>query len=186
MGGSNRNRQVIIAGGGASGMAAAYAASLGGASVTLLEQNEKLGKKVYISGKGRCNCTNAADMETVRTAVVTNPKFLYSAFNAFSNEDLVAFLNSHGCPTKVERGNRVFPVSDHASDVIRAFERALISQGVEIRYRTKVKALRVEDNVCMGVVLTDGTTLDAGAVILATGGVSYPATGADGSGLELA
>ena len=191
-------KKVIVIGGGASGMAAAYAASLSGASVTLLEQNEKLGKKVYITGKGRCNCTNAADMETVRNAVVSNPKFMYSAFNAFSNTDLIRFLERFGCPTKIERGNRVFPVSDHASDVIRAFERALLAQHVSIRYGAKVRALMTEaydrtdpkkkmpeKRVC-GVTLSNGEKLLSDAVILASGGVSYPLTGADGSGLRIA
>ncbi len=186
MAGSNRKRQVIIVGGGASGMAAAYAASLGGAVVTLLEQNEKLGKKVYITGKGRCNCTNASNMETVQRSVVTNPKFLYSAFSIFTNDDLIAFLNDHGCPTKTERGMRVFPVTDHASDVIKAFERALESLGVKVHYHTKVRALSCEDGECRGVVLAGGEVLCADAVILATGGISYPSTGSDGSGLQLA
>ncbi|MBR3036554.1 MAG: (d)CMP kinase [Lachnospiraceae bacterium] len=178
--------RILIIGGGASGMAAAYAASFGPVPVLLLEQNEKLGKKVYISGKGRCNCTNAADMETVRNAVVTNPKFLYSAFSAFSNEDLVAFLERNGCPTKTERGSRVFPVSDHASDVIRTFERVLRQNGVEIHFHAKVLKLRIETQgkgrVCTGVVLTSGEVIPASAVILATGGISYVSTGSDGSG----
>ena len=182
--------RILIIGGGASGMAAAYAASFCPVPVVLLEQNEKLGKKVYISGKGRCNCTNAADMETVRNAVVTNPKFLFSAFSAFDNEDLIDLLNRNGCPTKVERGNRVFPESDHASDVIRTFERVLAQRNVGIRFHAKVRELRIVERdgnrICTGVIMADGEVLDASAVILATGGISYVSTGSDGSGYGMA
>ena len=174
-------KHVIVIGGGASGMAAALGASQAGHEVTLLEQNEKLGKKVYISGKGRCNLTNAADLETILSQVVTNPKFLYSALYGFTNTDVMKLLNENGCPVKTERGNRVFPVSDHSSDVIRCFERILKAQGVKICLNTKVTGLSVQEDCCDGVYVS-GKKLPADAVILATGGFSYQATGSTGDG----
>ena len=135
---------IIVIGGGASGIAAAIAAASGGASVLLLEQNEKLGKKLFITGKGRCNLTNASDMKTVQEQVVSNGRFLYSAFDAFTNRDIVRLVEENGCPVKTERGNRVFPVSDHSSDVIRALERALKKAGVRVRLFTRVKEILTE------------------------------------------
>ena len=178
--------RVIVIGGGAAGMLAALAAAEQGHAVTLLEQNEKLGKKLYITGKGRCNLTNISDMDTVRANVVTNPRFLYSAFSAFDNQDIIHILEEEGCPTKVERGNRVFPASDHASDVTKALERRLRRLGVEIRLRTRAVSLCCEDGVCRGVRLADGHGLEAGAVIVATGGCSYPSTGSPGDGCRFA
>ena len=115
-------KKIIIIGGGAAGMMAAIAAAQNGCHVDLFEKNEKLGKKIYITGKGRCNVTIASDMETMLNQVVTNRKFLYSAFYRFTNEDLMKLLEECGCPLKVERGNRVFPVSDKYSDVISALQ----------------------------------------------------------------
>ncbi len=184
-----RTNKIIVIGGGASGMAAAYAASLHGASVTILEKNEKLGKKVYISGKGRCNLTNAADTETMRNAVVSNPRFPYSAFSAFSNTDVTRLMEENGCPVKTERGNRVFPVSDHASDVIAAFQRILKKNGVKIRFGCEVKGLLLENGAVTGVrVVSDKKSeeIRADAVILATGGLSYPSTGSTGDGHRMA
>lgn len=135
---------IIVIGGGASGIAAAIAAASGDASVLLLEQNEKLGKKLFITGKGRCNLTNASDMKTVQEQVVSNGRFLYSAFDAFTNRDIVRLVEENGCPVKTERGNRVFPVSDHSSDVIRALERALKKAGVRVRLFTRVKEILTE------------------------------------------
>lgn len=178
--------RVIVIGGGAAGMLAALAAAEQGHGVTLLEQNEKLGKKLYITGKGRCNLTNISDMDTVRANVVTNPRFLYSAFSAFDNQDIIRILEEEGCPTKVERGNRVFPASDHASDVTKALEGRLKRLGVEIRLRTRASSLCCEDGVCRGVRLADGHGLEAGAVIVATGGCSYPSTGSTGDGFRFA
>ena len=120
--------RILIVGGGAAGMMAAIAAAQNGHTVVLLEQNEKLGKKLYITGKGRCNLTNACDMEDLYKNVVTNPRFLYSAFHHFSNQDTIAYFHSIGLSTKVERGARVFPVSDRSSDVIRALEQELKKQ----------------------------------------------------------
>ncbi len=178
--------RVIVAGGGAAGMMAAIAASESGHAVLLLEQNEKLGKKLYITGKGRCNLTNAADMDTVRANVITNPKFLYSAFSSFDNQDMIRILEEEGCPVKVERGNRVFPVSDHSSDVIRALKRRLERLGAEIRFHTRVTSLICGDGICTGVQVNGREVLEADAVIVATGGRSYPSTGATGDGYVFA
>jgi len=171
-------------------MMAAYAAAESGHAVTLLEQNEKLGKKLFITGKGRCNLTNASDMEQLFANVVSNRKFLYSAFYSYDNEQVISFFESHGMPTKTERGNRVFPVSDHSSDVIAALSAALREQHVEVFLHTKVKRLllgeREEEKCVTGVELADHTKMHADAVIVATGGISYPSTGATGDGYRMA
>ena len=171
-------------------MMAAYAAAESGHAVTLLEQNEKLGKKLFITGKGRCNLTNASDMEQLFANVVSNRKFLYSAFYSYDNEQVISFFESHGMPTKTERGNRVFPVSDHSSDVIAALSAALRGQHVEVLLHTKVKRLllekRDEEKRVIGVELADHTKMHADAVIVATGGISYPSTGATGDGYRMA
>ena len=183
-------RQIIVVGGGAAGMMAAVAAAEAGAAVTLLEKNEKLGKKIYITGKGRCNLTNAAPMREVQAQVVSNPRFLYSAFRAMTNEDVMRFFERAGCPLKTERGERVFPVSDHASDVIRALEREMQAKGVRVRLNAEVCDLlfsgEAETRRVTGVTLSDGEKLRADAVILATGGISYPATGSTGDGYRFA
>ena len=178
--------KVLVIGGGAAGMMAAYAAGMCGHEVTLLEQNEKLGKKIYITGKGRCNFTNASPLEEIMQAVVSNPKFLYSAFYTFSNDAVMDFFENQGMPYKIERGNRAFPVSDHASDVIRALERAMKEQNVRIRLHTQVRELLIEDDKATGVLLTDGDKIMADSLILATGGLSYPTTGSTGDGHTMA
>ena len=178
--------KVIVVGGGAAGMMAAYSAAICGHSVMLLEQNEKLGKKIYITGKGRCNFTNAADMDEIMKAVVTNPKFLYSAFYTFSNEAVMDFFESNGMSYKIERGNRVFPVSDHSSDVIRTLERALREQGVEIRLHTKVKQILRNESGITGVLVENGQQIKADNVVIATGGRSYVTTGSTGDGYDFA
>lgn len=178
--------KVLVIGGGAAGMMAAYAAGMCGHEVTLLEQNEKLGKKIYITGKGRCNFTNASPLEEIMQAVVSNPKFLYSAFYTFSNDAVMDFFENQGMPYKIERGNRAFPVSDHASDVIRALERAMKEQDVRIRLHTQVRELLIEDDKAAGVLLTDGGKIMADSLILATGGLSYPTTGSTGDGHTMA
>lgn len=178
--------KVLVIGGGAAGMMAAYAAGMCGHEVTLLEQNEKLGKKIYITGKGRCNFTNASPLEEIMQAVVSNPKFLYSAFYTFSNDAVMDFFENQGMPYKIERGNRAFPVSDHASDVIRALERAMKEQDVRIRLHTQVRELLIEDDKATGVLLTDGGKIMADSLILATGGLSYPTTGSTGDGHTMA
>ncbi|MCI8357065.1 MAG: NAD(P)/FAD-dependent oxidoreductase [Lachnospiraceae bacterium] len=204
--------RVIIVGGGAAGMMAAIGAAGQGHRVLLLEQNEKLGKKLFITGKGRCNVTNACETDKLFENVVSNPKFLYSAFYGFDNKRVMAMLEEAGCPLKTERGERVFPVSDHSSDVLAALQRILKRNRVEIRLHAKVQTLRTEpffagetetamppvtaadseresarpeEHVC-GVRLTDGTEEAADAVILATGGLSYPSTGSTGDGHRMA
>ena len=173
-------------------MAAAHAAS-SGHKVLLLEKNEKLGKKIYITGKGRCNLTNACETEDLFRHVLRNQKFLYSAFYNFTNLQAIGFFESHGLATKTERGGRVFPVSGHSSDVIRALQQALQQAGVEVRLHTNVqevltgtaKACGGEPHVT-GVRLSDGTILHADAVIIATGGCSYCSTGSTGDGYRFA
>ena len=180
--------RVIVVGGGAAGMMAAYAAAECGHSVLLLEQNEKLGKKLYITGKGRCNVTNACEHDKFFENVVTNPKFLYSAFYSFDNRQMMSLLEAAGCKLKVERGERVFPVSDHASDVTAALQRLLQHKKVEIRLHSKVKELLInsEDRKIRGVRLANGEEIEADAVVLATGGLSYPTTGSTGDGYLMA
>lgn len=197
--------KVIVVGGGPAGMFAAYFAAKNGHAVTLLEQNEKLGKKLYITGKGRCNITNASDMEELFQNICSNQKFLYSAFYSYTNDQVIEFFESYGLRTKVERGNRVFPVSDHSSDVIATLSKALKDVGVEVKLYTKVAKLLSEEFLdengqsviadkknqifkqqIKGVVLEDNTTIYADAVVLATGGISYPSTGATGDGYRFA
>ena len=173
---------VIVVGGGAAGMMAAIAAAGSGARVTLLEKNEKLGKKLFITGKGRCNVTNACETQDFFENVMTNPKFLYSAVYSFDNRRFMTFLEQAGCPLKIERGERVFPVSDHSSDVIRALQNALTDAGVDVKLSTGVKALLFGENHVEGVLLNNGRKLLAKAVIVATGGISYAATGSTGDG----
>lgn len=184
-------KKIIIIGGGAAGMMAAIAAAQNGCHVDLFEKNEKLGKKIYITGKGRCNVTNASDMETMLNQVVTNRKFLYSAFYRFTNEDMMKLLEQCGCPLKVERGNRVFPVSDKSSDVISALQGELKRLHVSIHLRKEVQQLLTSsnsesENVCSGIQLADGKKYYADAVIVATGGISYPSTGSTGDGYRFA
>lgn len=179
-------KSVIIIGGGAAGMMAAIHAAKNGKKVILLEQNEKLGKKLFITGKGRCNFTNACEIEDLFGNVVTNPKFLYSAFYSFSNQMVMDFFEELGLAYKVERGNRVFPRSDHSSDVIKALEKEMQKQKVEIRLHTKAVSLIMQENICKGVELAGGKKLYADSVIVAAGGVSYPGTGACRDGYRFA
>ena len=178
--------KVIVVGGGAAGMMAAASAAARGRKVCLVEKNEKLGKKLYITGKGRCNVTNAGDGEEFFENVRSNSKFLYSAFYGWDNRDLMAFLEGAGCRLKTERGGRVFPVSDHASDVIKAFRKELDRLGVEILLNTEVSSLVFEDSLCRGVRLSDGRVLGAESCIVCTGGLSYPTTGSTGDGYRFA
>ena len=181
-----QKNKVIVIGGGAAGMMAALFSARAGAQVTLLERNEKLGKKLYITGKGRCNLTNAAEMEQFQRNTFRNPRFLYAAFAGFDNRALMDLVEELGVPLKTERGGRVFPQSDKSSDVISALKRALERQGVEVRLNTRVRALDVREGACRGVQLEDGRTLQADAVVLATGGFSYPSTGSTGDGHAMA
>lgn len=186
-------RKVIVIGGGAAGMMAAISAADAGAQVTIYEKNEKLGKKLFITGKGRCNVTNAGDMENLFANVMTNEKFLYSAFYTYDNMAVMDFLEKAGCPLKVERGDRVFPVSDHSSDIIAAFTRELRKRNVKIELNTGVKELLVElasdqeeQPHISGVLLENGKRIMADKVIVATGGISYASTGSTGDGYRFA
>ena len=178
--------RVIVVGGGASGMMAALFAAEAGAEVTLLEHNEKLGKKVYITGKGRCNLTNDCDRDTFLSNVPRNPRFLYSALDFFSPQDMMALLEKAGCPVTVQRGRRVFPASEKASDVTRALTGLLSRRGVSVRLGAEAASLALSSGRVSGVRLADGSILPADAVILATGGFSYPATGSTGDGYRMA
>ena len=179
-------RRIIVVGGGAAGMMAAVTAARKGKNVLLLEKNEKLGKKLFITGKGRCNITNSAEIDELFSAVVSNPKFLYSSFYSLTNDQVIEFFEELGVKTKVERGGRVFPESDHSSDVIRALEQELKRLGAEIRLRTEVKEILAEGGRAKGVRLSSGEKLNADAVIIATGGISYPSTGSTGDGYRFA
>ncbi len=219
--------KVAVIGGGAAGMMAAVSAAKSGHFVVVFEKNEKLGKKIYITGKGRCNFTNASSLEVFRENIISNPKFLYSALQAFDNTAMMRFVEEQGVPVKVERGNRVFPVSDHASDITKALEKALRKQRVKILLNTEVEALLTEplraaqtegkaqignDQHCepeacgkrgngpgrkkslrteflskiRGIRLKNGTEEVFDAVIIATGGLSYPTTGSTGDGYRFA
>ncbi len=171
----------IVVGGGASGMFCAGLLAQNGNEVTLIEKNEKLGKKLYITGKGRCNVTNDADRETLIANVMSNPKFVMSALSRFTPQDTMAFFEEHDVPLKVERGNRVFPQSDKSSDIIRGLTNFLYENNVDILLNTKVLSLIVKDGVACGVKTTKGE-FPADKVIVATGGLSYPATGSTGDG----
>ena len=178
--------KVIVVGGGAAGMMAAYAAGMCGHEVTLLEKNEKLGKKIYITGKGRCNFTNACDETDFFKNVVSNPKFLYSALYTFNSDAMIGFIEMHGTETKVERGNRAFPVSDHASDITKALKNGLDEYNVKILLNTEVSNIIIENDTAVGVSLKDKTQLRADHVIVCTGGLSYQTTGSTGDGLRWA
>lgn len=167
-------------------MFAAAVAAQKGCEVFLFEKNEKLGKKLYITGKGRCNVTNDCGPEELLSAVVRNRKFLYSAFYTFGSRDMMDFLEKTGVPLKTERGNRVFPVSDHSSDIIRALERRIREYEVHIRLKSTVKSLYTDNGRVSGLYLQDGSLHRGDAVIVATGGLSYPSTGSDGDGYRFA
>lgn len=178
------SQQVVVVGGGAAGLMAAITAAEHGASVTLLEPNERLGKKLNITGKGRCNVTNNAGSTELMAHVVRNPRFLYSAFSRFDGRDAMAFFEGIGVPLKTERGNRVFPVSDRSFDVSGALERRMRALRVNWVH-DRAESLLVEETGVKGVCGARGK-YPADAVILATGGVSYPATGSTGDGYRLA
>ena len=169
--------KVAIIGGGAAGMLCGVYAARRGHQVHILEKNEKLGKKLFITGKGRCNVTNDSDTEELFPAVMSNRKFLYSAFYTYGSRDVMEFFEEAGVPLKTERGNRVFPVSDHSSDIIRALERELKKAGAQIHLHTEVKEVCTRDEKVTGVLLSDGDFFEADTVVVATGGLSYPSTG---------
>ena len=178
--------KVVIIGGGAAGMFASIAAAECGHQVEVYEKNEKLGKKLFITGKGRCNITNACDMEGLFDAVRTNVKFLYSSFYGYTNEQVIEFFERIGVPTKVERGDRVFPVSDHSSDFICGLEREMNRLGVKVHLRTAVKKVVEKEGHFEKIVLGDDTEVYADACIVATGGLSYQSTGSTGDGFRFA
>lgn len=191
--------KILIIGGGAAGMMAGVYLARTGHEVHILEKNEKLGKKVYITGKGRCNVTNNCDTEELFGAVMSNPKFLYSAFYSYTPQDVMTFFEEAGVPLKTERGNRVFPLSDHSSDIIRGLERELKKAGARIHLHTEVKAVNVDSyedpeengkkahhSKATGVTLTDGRVFEGDHVLVATGGLSYQSTGSTGDGYRFA
>ncbi len=183
--------KILIVGGGAAGMMAAVMAAENGralgAEVHVFEKNEKLGKKIYITGKGRCNVTNACEgVEELIASVVSNPKFLYSAFYGFTNRQVMEFFEDCGVSLKVERGNRVFPVSDHSSDIIRGLERRMKKAQVLIHLHSEVKQVLIKEGQVMGIQLADGAVIEGKCVVVATGGLSYPSTGSTGDGYRFA
>lgn len=183
--------KILIIGGGAAGMAAAAFLGEHGHQVHVFEKNEKLGKKLFITGKGRCNLTNSCDEETFFQSVVSNEKFLYSAFHGFSNEDAIAYFEQLGLPLKEERGGRIFPKSDHSSDVIKALEQRMKELDVKIHLNSLVKEILLQETdegqkKVTGVLLENGQEIVGDKVIVATGGMSYQATGSTGDGYEFA
>lgn len=178
--------KVVVVGGGAAGMMAAYQAAKNGHKVILVDKNEKLGKKIYITGKGRCNLTNAGELEEIFNNIMTNRKFLYSALYSFTNDDVINFFETNGMKTKIERGNRVFPVSDHSSDVISTVAKVLRKNQVDIRLFTPVNDLIITNDKACGVLLENGEKIMCDSVIIATGGLSYPSTGSTGDGYRFA
>ncbi len=178
--------RVIVIGGGASGMMAAITAAESGAAVTLLEKNDRLGKKMLITGKGRCNVTTDKDTTEIINSFVHNGKFLYTALSSFSNQQVKYFFEEAGVPLKVERGERVFPVSDQSKDIVNALRRKMQEAGVDVWLNATVKELLLEDGRAVGVQLLNGQKLRANHVIVATGGASYPGTGTTGDGYHFA
>ncbi|MEE0775936.1 MAG: aminoacetone oxidase family FAD-binding enzyme, partial [Bacillota bacterium] len=176
---------VAVIGGGAAGMMASFAAAQEGCHVILLEKNVRLGRKMLITGKGRCNITNECTVPQLVKSMVGNGKFLYSAFSNFSAEDTMNWFQNGGVPLKTERGQRVFPESDRSSDIVSFMERKLRKAGVDVRFHAEVKEICVTDGAVSGV-RTEGKVIPAAAVILATGGVSYPLTGSTGDGYKMA
>ncbi|HOQ00028.1 MAG TPA: NAD(P)/FAD-dependent oxidoreductase [Acetivibrio clariflavus] len=179
-------KKVVVVGGGPAGILAAGKAAELGKDVILLEKNDRLGKKILISGKGRCNITNNTDIEGLIENIPGNGNFLYSAFYTFSNTDLLDFLHRYGLETKVERGGRVFPVSDRAKDVVDTLMKYLKDTGVKILYNSPVSDIIAENGAVSGVMLKDGQKIKCDSVILATGGASYKGTGSTGDGYRMA
>ena len=179
-------KEIIIIGGGAAGMLASLFASGSGNRVHVFEKNDRLGRKLFITGKGRCNLTNDCGQDQFLASVISNRKFLYSAFAGFSNQDVRDLFHSLGVRTKVERGNRVFPQSDHSSDIIRALERRMKELQVRIHLNSTVTGLRLSEGRVVGVTLENGADIPADTVLVATGGLSYPVTGSTGDGFFFA
>lgn len=178
-------KKIVVIGGGAAGIMAAISAAEQGGQVVLLEKMSSIGRKLAITGKGRCNITNTCDVKTMIQHIPGNGSFLYGAFHAFSNDDVIAFVENQGVPTKEERGGRVFPVSDEAKDVVQAFYGALIARKVKLVTGRRVQSIVIEAGQVKAVKTSQGD-IAADAIILATGGSSYPATGSSGDGYEMA
>ncbi len=177
---------IAIIGGGAAGMMAAITAGMNGHNVKLFEKNEKLGKKIYITGKGRCNITNSSDIEVLFKNIITNEKFMYSAFYTLTNDALIDMFNSWGLEMKNERGNRIFPTSDKSVDVIKCLEKQLKNNNVQINLNTNVKDIIVNEGRAEGILLDSGEKIYVDKVIVATGGFSYKTTGSTGDGYKFA
>jgi len=177
-------QKIVIIGGGASGMLASIFAARAGSEVHVYEQNERLGKKLFITGKGRCNITNACEVEELFTAIASNPKFLYSSFYAYSNADVMTLFEELGVAIKIERGNRVFPVSDKSSDVIKALAGEMKRQGVHVHLKTQVEDVQAVDEIFSQIVLKSGESIKADICMIATGGCSYSLTGSTGAGYK--
>lgn len=167
-------------------MMAGIFAGRNGDEVHIFEKNEKLGKKLFITGKGRCNITNAGDMDVLFASVISNPKFLYSGFYSFSNEQVIDFFEEIGVKTKIERGNRVFPVSDHSSDVISAMNRELKKWNAKVHLHSEVKSITTQAGRFQGLLFLNGEEVRGDVCIVATGGISYPSTGSTGDGYRFA
>ncbi len=180
------NPDVIIVGGGAAGCFAAVTAARRGRQVLLLDGNDRLGHKLSITGKGRCNLTNNCDRDTLMQNIPRGGRFLFSALSRCTPQDVMAFFEAEGVPLKTERGRRVFPVSDRAQDIVQALTAAMQDAGVRVRLGARVRSVTVRDGCCTGVRLADGTEIGAESVLLATGGMSYPRTGSTGDGLRMA
>jgi len=180
-------KRIAVIGCGAAGMMAAISAAESGANVIIFEKNEKPGKKIYITGKGRCNVTNACDISEYFDKIPHGSKFLYSALYGYDNTRVQDFFESNGCRLKIERGDRVFPVSDHSSDIISTLVKVLKKKGVEIRYQDEVTWIQVDaDDHVKAVVSKDSGITEVDSVIVCTGGLSYPSTGSTGDGLKIA
>lgn len=177
--------KIIVIGGGPAGMLAAVSASKENTKVILLEKNDRLGKKLFITGKGRCNITNSADKDVIMKNIMTNPKFMFSALDVFDNHDICRLLEDHGCNVKEERGGRIFPVSDHSSDVIKALTKMLDEKKVEVSLNCEVMSVEKNEDA-FEITLKDKKVLECDAVILTTGGLSYPGTGSTGDGFGFA
>jgi len=177
-------KKICVIGAGPAGLIASSVAASRGLDVSLFEKNNKIGRKLYITGKGRCNITNAAPIDEFFDNIPTNKEFLYSSLYSFTNDDIINLLKKYGLDTKVERGNRVFPVSDKSSDVIKAFKELLMDSGVKLKLSSNVKSIDYQDNKFK--VKVDNESLEFDGVIIATGGKSYPLTGSTGDGYRFA
>lgn len=179
-------KRIVIIGCGAAGMMAALAASGEDNKITVFEKNEKAGKKLFITGKGRCNITNSSDIQVILNNIISNRKFMYSSLYTFDNDMVIKMFENMNVPVKVERGNRVFPVSDKSSDVIKGLTDAMKKRNIKVCYNTSVKDLIINNDEVQGVLLEDGTKEMCDSVIIATGGISYKSTGSTGDGHRMA